>query len=281
MAVAATTIFAGVSAAAAVGGTVGRGIRAGKKQRRAERKAKKLKKELKSLEASRQKIINPFEGVTDLSNMIYDTSDQLSNPYNSLGVATQAAEFQAEEADIALANTLDALQASGASAGGATALAQAALQSKRGISASIEMQEAQNQKLRAQGESNLQAAKQSEAIRVQGALYGEAGRMQQAEVAGKQFVYGETERRQTEKLNRVQAQLTGQQQAAAMYEGQKAGFITEAIGAVPGFLSAAGNIVSEWNAGSSGAVTSGTSSGRNYTNPSDFSGFTSWNKPSI
>ena len=281
MAVAATTIFAGVSAATSLGGAVAGGIRAGKKQRRAERKAKKLKKELKSLEASRQKIINPFEGVTDLSNMIYDTSDQLSNPYNSLGVATQAAEFQAEEADIALANTLDALQASGASAGGATALAQAALQSKRGISASIEMQEAQNQKLRAQGESNLQAAKQSEAIRVQGALYGEAGRMQQVEAAGKQFVYGETERRQTEQLNRVQSQLTGQQQAAAMYEGQKAGFITEAIGAVPGFLSAAGNIVSEWNAGSSGAVTSGTSSGRNYTNPSDFSGFTSWSKPSL
>ena len=103
--------------------------------------------------------------------------------------------------------------------------------------------------------------------------------MQQVEAAGKQFVYGETERRQTEQLNRVQSQLTGQQQAAAMYEGQKAGFITEAIGAVPGFLSAAGNIASEWNAGSSGAVTSG--SGRNYTNPSDFSGFTSWSKPSL
>ena len=254
MAVAATTIFAGVSAAAAVGGTVGRGIRAGKKQRRAERKAKKLKKELKSLEASRQKIINPFEGVTDLSRMIYDTSDQLSNPYNSLGVATQAAEFQAEEADIALANTLDALQASGASAGGATALAQAALQSKRGISASIEMQEAQNQRSRAKGEANLQAARQEEAIRVQGALYSEAARMQQVEAAGKQFVYGERERRETEQLNRVQAQLTGQQQAAVMYEGQKAKFVTEAIGAVPGFLSAAGNIVDQWDAGGSGSV---------------------------
>ena len=35
--------------------------------------------------------------------------------------------MQAEEADIALANTLDTLRATGASAGGATALAQAAL----------------------------------------------------------------------------------------------------------------------------------------------------------
>jgi hypothetical protein len=51
----------------------------------------------------------------------------ITNPYENLGVATQAAEFQAEQADIALANTLDTLLATGAGAGGATALAQAAL----------------------------------------------------------------------------------------------------------------------------------------------------------
>ena len=157
MALAATTIFAGVSAAASVGTSVAGAVSAGKRQRRANRKARTLEKKLESLEASRQQVINPFEDVTSLSNMIYDTSDELSNPFNSLGVATQAAEFQAEEADIALANTLDALRASGASAGGATALAQAALQSKRGVSSSIELQEAQNQKLRADGEANLQS----------------------------------------------------------------------------------------------------------------------------
>ena len=64
-----------------------------------------------------------------------------------------------EQADIALANTLDTLRATGASAGGATALAQAALQSKKGIAASIESQEVQNEKLRAQGEANLQSQK--------------------------------------------------------------------------------------------------------------------------
>ena len=107
-----------------------------------------------------------------------------SNPKPSS--PTQAAEFQAEEADIALANTLDALRASGASAGGATALAQAALQSKRGISASIEKQEAVNQKFRADGEASLQLLKQSEAIRVQSAQLGEAKRLQQADVAGRE-----------------------------------------------------------------------------------------------
>ena len=65
-------------------------------------------------------------------------------------------KIQAEEADIALANTLDTLRATGASAGGATALAQAALQSKKEVAASIEDQEVNNEKLRAQGEDSLE-----------------------------------------------------------------------------------------------------------------------------
>ena len=46
--------------------------------------------------------------------------------------------------------------ASGSGAGGATALAQAALQSKKGIAASLEQQESNNQKLAAQGAQRLQ-----------------------------------------------------------------------------------------------------------------------------
>ena len=64
--------------------------------------------------------------------MAKDLSGQMSNPFGNLGVATQAAEIQMEQSDIALANTLDTLRSTGASAGGATALAQAALQSKKG-----------------------------------------------------------------------------------------------------------------------------------------------------
>ena len=64
-----------------------------------------------------------------------------------------------EESDIALANTLDTLRATGSSAGGATALAQAALKSKKGVSASIEAQEAQNEKLKAQGEQQMEQIK--------------------------------------------------------------------------------------------------------------------------
>ena len=75
----------------------------------------------------------------------------VKNPYENLGVATQAAEMQAAQTDQALANTLDTVQATGMGAGGATALAMAAAQSKKGIAASIEQQESQNEKLKAQG----------------------------------------------------------------------------------------------------------------------------------
>ena len=62
---------------------------------------------------------------------------KIGNPYANLGVATKASEFQAEQADISLANTLDTIRATGGGAGGATALAQAALTSKQGISADL------------------------------------------------------------------------------------------------------------------------------------------------
>jgi len=226
-----TAITAGAALLSAGASTAG-AIGAGKRAKRAGRKAARLEDKLEGLEKSRQAIINPFEGVTSLSSMIFNTSNELSNPYNNLSVATQAAEFQAEEADIALANTLDALQASGASAGGATALAQAALQSKRGISSSIEKQEAYNQKLRADGEINLQSARMNESIRVQGQQLGEARRIQQAEAVGKEFVYGERERREGEQLNRVQAQITGAQQQQVAERASKAGYISSGIGAV-------------------------------------------------
>tara|TARA_B100000900_G_scaffold415159_1_gene444035 strand:+ start:2170 stop:3039 length:870 start_codon:yes stop_codon:yes gene_type:complete len=89
--------------------------------------------------------------IRDMKGEIDEMKSLVTNPYANLGVATEAAEIQMEQTDIALANTLDTIAATGAGAGGATALAQAALQSKRGIAADIQRQEAQNQKLRAQG----------------------------------------------------------------------------------------------------------------------------------
>jgi hypothetical protein len=128
--------------------------------RKAAREKKRLAGEIKSLENSRQAVINPYANVESLAGMV-------SNPFENLGVATQAAEMQAEQADIALANTLDTIAATGASAGGATALAQAALQSKKGVSASIEQQEASNERLRAQGQQQQEQLQMSEEARVQ------------------------------------------------------------------------------------------------------------------
>jgi len=121
-----------------------------------------LENSLRDLEAKRQAFVNPYESVTNLSG-------NLSNAYANLGVATQAAEIQIEQTDIALANTLDTIRATGGAAGGATALAQAALASKKGVAASIEDQEATNEKLKAQGEQELQQRQMQEAIRIQSA----------------------------------------------------------------------------------------------------------------
>ncbi len=98
---------------------------------------------LDDIEKSRQQIVNPYANVT--------------NPFANMQVATKAAEMQAEQADISLANTLDNLRETGA--GGATALAQAALRSKQGITANIQQQETQNQRLYAQGQQAMEMAK--------------------------------------------------------------------------------------------------------------------------
>ena len=167
---------------------------------------------LDQLIADRQDVINPFEGISNLSSM-------LSNPMASLGVATQAAEMEVEEADISLANTLDAVRATGTGAGGATALAQAALKSKKGVSASIEAQEAQNEKLRAQGEQQLQQQKMSEAQRIQG-----------AEAQGKQFVFGAQENRDTAQMDRLSAQISGAEQRESQAASDRTGALTGMVG---------------------------------------------------
>ena len=203
------------------------------RRRRAERQAQqeqaRLQRKLSTLEASRQQITNPYSGVSDLSGLATDLSATLSNPYANLSVATQAAEIQIEQADISLANTLDTIRSTGAGAGGATALAQAALQSKKGVSASIEQQEANNERLRAQGEQQLDRMRMQEAARVQGIQIGEGGRVQGLEAAGKQFMFGAQEAREMQQLDRVSAQLSGAQargmQASADRRANQAGLI--------------------------------------------------------
>jgi len=228
-----------IGGVATIGATAIGAVSAGKQAKRAGRERARLEDKLKTLESKRQPIINPYAGVTDLSGMITDLSSMVSNPFANMGVATQAAEIEIEQADIALANTLDTLRATGASAGGATALAQAALQSKKGVSASIEQQEAANEKSRAQGQANLERMQMAEAQRVQSGVFGEAQRMQDVDVKGKTFIYGEKERRETEQLNRTQAQITGQQQAQVAARQNQASIIAGGVSAVGNIASSA------------------------------------------
>ena len=209
-------VTAAIVGAAVVG--IGGAIQSGKEHknmRRARGEKAMASAKIESLQNSRQTITNPYGGVTSLANLASDLSGQMSNPYASLGVATQAAEIQMEQADIALANSLDAMMATGASAGGATALAQAALRSKKGVAAGIEQQEAQNEKLRAQGEQNLQQRQTAEQQRLQQIAISEGAREQQAEAAGNIFMFNAKEDRTNADISYNIAKETGAAQREA------------------------------------------------------------------
>ena len=193
-------ISAGVGLATSIFG----GVSAGAAKRRAQRKERAAAGQRMELEANRQEI--PSFG------------QEFENPYSNLQVATRASEIQAEQADISLASTLDTLRATGASAGGATALARAAAQSKRGVSASIEQQEARNAQLRAQGE--VQAAQMR----------------QRAEMASFQA----QERREMQQLNRQASLESSFNQQAAAYGAQSSQMIGQAVGAVGTFAAQGG-----------------------------------------
>ena len=191
--------------------------------------AKDTQQKLDILEANRQDIVNPFSGMSNLSNMI-------ANPMANLQVATEAAEFQAEEADIALANTLDTVRATGQGAGGATALANAALRSKRGISASIQQQEAQNAMFRAQGEQSNMAMRISE-----------ARRMQAMKAQGKQYMFETQENRDIAQLDRTAGMQTQYQTQGNQLQMQSNQIMGQAI---PNALSAGANLYVAGQAGS-------------------------------
>ena len=198
------------------------GGRAARRQARAAKsRMRKLNSKLNSLEANRQDIINPYADVTS-------TADILSNPFTQLSVSTAAMDMQIEQTDQALANTLDTLRQTGGGSGGATALAQAALQSKKDVAADIERQEVQNDKARIQGEANLQKD-----------LIAEEQRMQSVDVQGKQFVYSETEQREQQQLDRVSNQIAAQQQNLATAQANQSAATSGMFSALGGIATSA------------------------------------------
>jgi chemotaxis response regulator CheB len=221
-----------IGASIAVAGSAVGAISAHQGKQRAKGQMMTAQRELEELELNRQDVINPYEDVENLSDLVSDVSGMASNPFANLAVSTAAAEMQIEEADIALANTLDTLRATGASAGGATALARMALESKKGVSASIEQQEANNQKMRASGEQRLQGIEMNEAKRVQNTNLSQAEKVQKAEVEGAIYEFETQESRDEQQLNRKQGQINNAEKAIQGANAQKAGAINAGVSAV-------------------------------------------------
>jgi hypothetical protein len=189
--------------------------------KRLEEKASAQGRKLDAMLANRQAVINPYSGVSDLSSMI-------TNPFANLQVATQATQLQAEQTDIGLASTLDVLRATGRGAGGATALAREAARSKQGISASIEQQETQNARLRAQGEQMAMQMRM-----------GEAQRMQEADILGQTFMFQTQEQRDVADLSRASAMQQQYGQQAMDLRAANRAMVGNIVGGVTGAL---GNI---------------------------------------
>ena len=230
----------GMGSIIGAGASVVSGLFGGSKAKAAARAAAaekaRLQGKLNSLETNRQDIVNPYAGVVSLASMASDLSNQISNPFANLSVATGAAEMKIEQADISLANTLDTVRATGAGAGGATALAQAALQSKKGVAASIESQEAQNEKLRAQGEQQMEQAQVAQKARLENIQIAEGGRAQHAQGQGESFKMQLTERREQDQVDYTRGLLA---QATA----NQAQATADATSSTMGAISSAGSLL--------------------------------------
>ncbi len=211
----ATTLAIG----AAVGGItsmVGAQVQKNEAKRQMEAEAKKAndaKTALEELEKNRQEVINPYEN--------------MANEFENLGVATQASKFQAEEADIALANTLDTIMQTGGGSGGATALARAALESKRGISADIQKQEKANNDARAEG----------------------ANQVQQLKAQGEAYKFETQEARDVTKMDRLQSQQDNAENREMMARNAKMAANQEMIGAVGGMATGLTGSIKSFGAG--------------------------------
>ena len=153
------------------------------------------------------------------------------NPFASLGVATQAAEIQMEQSDIALANSLDAMVATGAGAGGATALAQAALRSKKKVlQLLLKHKKLKMKNLEHKVNNSYNNKRIAEQQRLQGIAISEGQREQAAEAAGKQFEFNVQEDRTNADISYNIAKETGaaqrQAQARANRDSATAGIFT-------------------------------------------------------
>ena len=217
MSAVALAIVAGVGAAASLGMGIAGNAKNNKLKRQEDRMAKNAQKRLEALERSRQQVV-------DKSDEIRAMKDEVFNPYQNLGIAMQGVNLKMEETDEALANTLNALNKSGAGAGAATALARQAAASKAQVAASIENQELKNQQLYLTGEQQK---------------VGQQLALEQQAIQEEINVYGRQETRDIAQLNRLAAQQQNAQQNALQYGmAADAAMMAGVTGAVKGATTA-------------------------------------------
>lgn len=190
-------ITAAVGVASLISGMVSKG-KANKKAKKQEQKQLEAEKKLVAFENNRQAVINQ-------SGKIRAMKDQVFNPMANLAVATQASDLKIEQTDQALANTLDQINQSGTGAGAATALARMAAASKAQVGASIENQEVQNNKLRAEGQAQANQQKMQ---------------LEQAAIAEETGAWGRQEDRDLASMDRLAGQGENAQAAAMGYQAQ-------------------------------------------------------------
>lgn len=187
-------IGAGVSALSGIIGKIAGDNKARKEAKKEEAAARKLE----ALEKGRQSVI-------DQSGQIRALKDQVYNPMANLAVATQAADLKIEQTDQALANTLDQINQSGTGAGAATAMARMAAASKAQVGASLENQEVQNNKLRAEGQAQADQQKMA---------------LEQAALGAEEAAWGRQEERDLASLDRLAGLQANAQAQGMAYSSQ-------------------------------------------------------------
>ena len=188
-----------VAIVGAVAGGTTAGVQASKNNKagRLEKaKARRLRQQMERFEQERQPVINQADSIRAMKGQVF-------NEASNLGVAMQATNMQMAETDKALANTLDTIAAMGEGAGNATALAQMAASSKAEVSAGIEMQEMENQKLRVAGEAKRQQTLLA---------------LEQTALAEEVSAWDRQEGRDVAKLNRLSGLEDRAMQAGVAYE---------------------------------------------------------------
>jgi len=129
----------------------------------------------------------------------------LENPYESventledMRVATQAAEFQSQQQQAGLAQTLDALRGAGGGTGAAAiaqALAQSQAAGQQQIAANIEQQEVMNERMAAQAGMQIQMAEAGGAMQTQMAEARGAMDIQDKEFGRTETLFGMSQQR--------------------------------------------------------------------------------------